>query len=95
MSIHFEWDNQKAAVNVQKHGIEFDEATTVFRDNFSLTIADPDHSNDVEERWVILGRSVRERLLVVVHVEVDDLTIRIVSARRATKSEALDYASRL
>ena len=81
MSIKFEWNPRKARSNVRKHGIDFDGATTVFADLLSITIPDPDHSKN-EERWVIMGLSNRQRLLVVVHTEEAE-TIRIISVRRA------------
>ena len=81
MSIKFEWNQRKARSNVRKHGIDFDEATTVFADLLSITIPDPDHSEN-EERWVTMGLSNRQRLLVLVHTEEAE-TIRIISVRRA------------
>jgi len=63
MGLRFEWDRRKAARNLAKHGRSFDEASTVFADGLSLTIPDPDHSED-EERWIIIGQSNRGRLLV-------------------------------
>ena len=89
MGLRFEWDRRKAARNLAKHGLSFDEASTVFADGLSLTIPDPEHSED-EERWIIIGQSNRGRLLVVVHIE-DDNTIRIVSARGAEKRERVKY----
>ncbi len=89
MSFRFEWDVAKARDNETKHDVTFDEAVTVFDDPLSLTIADPDHS-ETEDRFVTLGISVASRLLVVVHVERLD-TIRIVSARPATRSEQRTY----
>ena len=77
----FEWDSNKAKRNVEIHGITFDEASTVFNDRLSLTIYDPLHS-DVEDRFVIIGSSYKNRLLVVVHTERGD-NIRIISARKA------------
>jgi hypothetical protein len=74
---------------LQKHGVEFPEATTVFDDDLSITIGDPDHSKG-EERFLLLGRSSRHRLLVVAHVEQNE-TIRIISARRANNRERRDY----
>lgn len=68
MSLLFEWDRNKAQQNIKKHGISFEEATTVFGDPLSLTIRDPLHSID-EERFVIIGSSYKYRLLVVVHAE--------------------------
>jgi len=89
MGLRFEWDRRKAARNLAQHGVSFDEASTVFADELSLTIPDPDHSDD-EERWIIIGRSHRGRLLVVVHTE-DDATVRIISAREAEKRERVKY----
>ena len=82
MGLRFEWDRRKAARNLSKHGLSFDEASTVFAE---LTIPDPDHSED-EERWITVGQSNRGRLLVVVHTE-DGNTVRIISAREAEKRE--------
>jgi len=89
MALLFEWDPKKARNNLAKHGISFDEASTVFRDPLSITISDPLHSED-EERFVLTGCSCRNRLLVVVHTERGD-RIRIISARPATRSERLRY----
>jgi len=89
MSIKFEWDPRKARRNLRKHGIDFDEASTVFADILSITIPDPDHAED-EERWVTMGLSNRQRLLVVVHTEEGE-TIRIISARTADRLERRKY----
>jgi uncharacterized DUF497 family protein len=89
MPIKFEWDPRKARQNLRKHGIDFDEATTVFADIFSITIPDPDHSED-EERWVTVGLSNRQRLLVVVHTEEEE-TIRIISVKAADRVERRKY----
>lgn len=89
MSIKFEWDTAKARQNLQKHRVDFTEASTVFADTLSITIPDPDHSED-EERWVTMGVSNRQRLLVVVHTEEDE-TIRILSARTADRLERRKY----
>ena len=89
MSIKFEWDPRKARRNLRKHGIDFNEASTVFADTLSITIPDPDHSED-EERWVTMGLSNRQRLLVVVYTEEGD-TIRIISARMADRLERRKY----
>ena len=90
----FEWDPAKAVSNVRKHGVSFDEAATVFADNLLLSMQDDEHS-DFEQRWVSLGRSSEEQLLVVVHTyrELDDNTmaVRIVSARPATPRERRRY----
>jgi uncharacterized DUF497 family protein len=89
MSLIFEWDGQKAKQNLEKHNVSFEEATTVFGDPLSLTIEDPLHSTD-EERFVIVGESVRRRVLVVIHTERGD-HIRISSARLATRRERRTY----
>ena len=76
---------------MQKHGVGFDEASTAFADTLSIAIPDPDHSDD-EERWVIMGFSLRQRLLVVVHTEDHEQQIvRIISARPADPSERREY----
>ena len=87
--MRFEWDGAKAADNLARHGVSFEEAATVFRDPLSQTGRDPDHSID-EERFVVFGVSARGRLLVVAHTERGD-TIRIISARAATPSERKIY----
>jgi len=89
MSLEFEWDREKAAENVRKHGVGFEEAVSVFRDPLSLTIPDPDHSIG-EERLLILGMSIKARLVVVSHVERGD-RIRLINARRADSRERRDY----
>ena len=85
----FEWDEQKAQKNFEKHGVSFEEAATIFGDPFSLTIDDPLHSID-EERCVTLGYSEAQRLLIVVHTDRGD-NIRIISARAATLRERKTY----
>jgi len=90
MGIVFEWDDAKAASNERKHGVSFLEAASTFGDPLSMTIADPLHSMG-EHRYVLLGRSVAGRLLVVVHVAPDVERIRIISARVATRSERRAY----
>lgn len=90
-ALHFEWDDEKAVANVKKHGISFDEAKSVFRDERAKLISDPDHSED-EDRFVLLGLSETLRLLVVCHCYRDkNLVIRIISARRATPKESKSY----
>ena len=89
MGLSFEWDDRKAEANVQKHRVSFEEASTVFADPLALTIFDPLHSEG-EDRYVTLGRSQRQRLLVVVFTDRDD-RIRIISARVATRRERKDY----
>jgi hypothetical protein len=85
----FEWDPEKARLNFKTHGISFDEASTAFRDPLSMTIDDPLHSED-EQRFVLIGQSIRGRLLVVVHTERGD-RIRIISARLAKSKERRRY----
>lgn len=87
--MEFEWDPGKAASNEEKHGVSFDEAATAFGDPLSLTISDPDHSDD-EERSILIGETYAGRLDVVVHAERGD-RIRIISARLATKTERYSY----
>lgn len=88
--LRFEWDARKEAVNLKKHGISFDEAKTVFTDEFARLIADPDHSED-EDRFILLGASIHSRLLVVCHCIREDDTIRIISARKADRQERSVY----
>jgi uncharacterized DUF497 family protein len=92
MGLTFEWHEEKAAVNLMKHGVSFEEAKTIFNDSFSLTIADPQHSLD-EERYIDLGRSDTGQLLVVCYTERGS-NIRIISCRKATKSERRTYEQR-
>jgi uncharacterized DUF497 family protein len=89
MRLEFEWDDDKDKKNRRKHGVSFDEAKTVFGDPLSSTIHDPLHSDD-EDRYVMLGESIRGRLLVVVFTDRDE-RIRIISARVATRKERKDY----
>lgn len=89
--IKFEWDPAKAAANIEKHGVSFDEAQTVFYDEFAVQFFDEDHSLD-EERFLLLGLSTGARLLLVCHCEREsDSLIRIISARNATKRERTFY----
>ena len=81
----FEWDSQKARINLQKHGIAFEEASMVFGDPLAGTIPDPLHSTE-EARFVTIGLSPAQRLVVVVHTDRDD-RIRIISARLPTRGE--------
>jgi uncharacterized protein len=85
----FEWDDNKAKINIVSHGISFDEASTAFADTLSLTIYDPQHSRQ-EDRYILLGNSVKNRLLVIVHTYRNE-KIRIISARKATPNERIDY----
>jgi len=87
--VKFAWDPKKATSNLRKHGVSFHEATTALRDPLSTTGRDPDHS-DEEERFIAFGLSSRQRLLVVGFAERED-TIRIITARLATKKERSIY----
>ncbi len=89
--IRFEWDENKNEINKKKHKISFEEAQTVFYDEEALLIDDPEHSQE-EERFIILGLSKKANLLVVCHCyRASDTVIRIISARKATKSETKQY----
>lgn len=85
----FEWDKNKAARNLSKHGVSFEEAETVFDDPLLIDFYDPDHSED-EARYLIVGVSNRRRLLVVSYTERGD-SIRLISAREVTRSEREAY----
>jgi uncharacterized DUF497 family protein len=87
----FTWDRRKNRANLEKHGVFFDEATTVFADPLAASIPDPDHSEG-EERFVTMGYSARNRLIVVCHTEEGD-TVRIISAREANSHERKKYES--
>ena len=89
--MEFEWDPEKAAANVKKHGVDFAEAMTVFSDPLEVTIADPDHSED-EQRFLSIGSSTAGRLLVVAYTERAGRT-RIISAREASAQERQHYES--
>lgn len=89
VGIDFEWDPNKAARNLQKHGVSFEEAVTVFRDDFSISVPDPDHSLE-EERFITVGLSSRNRLLMIAHTERGD-SIRIISVRKLTPMERRQY----
>ena len=87
----YEWHSTKSAVNAKKHGSSFDEAKSVFSDENAKLISDPDHS-DIEDRFILLGISIRLRTLVVCHCyRGDDNIIRIITARKATTSESKKY----
>lgn len=95
MSIHditFEWNCRKAVENCRKHGVSFDEASSAFLDGNARVIADSEHFGD-EDRFILLGLSVRLRLLVVVHCyRAEESAIRIISARKADKTERRQYS---
>jgi uncharacterized DUF497 family protein len=92
MDLDFEWDDEKAERNVRKHGISFQEATTVFLDPLAQTSPDPDHSA-TEERELTIGYSDAHRLIMVSYTHRGH-TARIVSARIATRQERVDYERR-
>jgi uncharacterized DUF497 family protein len=89
MSIDFEWDEDKALANKHKHGVTFDEATTVFENPLAVIFDDEAHS-EAEQREIIVGHSTKNRLLLVCFTERAG-AVRIISARRATKQERTDY----
>jgi uncharacterized DUF497 family protein len=89
MGLLFEWDEKKAKSNLLKHGVSFEEASTAFADDLSITIEDPLHSDD-EDRFILIGLSKFSNILVVVHVERADV-LRIISARKASKKEQKFY----
>lgn len=89
--LRFEWDQSKNRANVRKHGISFEEARTAFYDEHAMLYADPDHSED-EDRFILLGVSVKLRALVVCHCFLKSETVvRIISARKADRAEQRDY----
>lgn len=85
----FEWDEDKEDANLRKHGVSFEEAKTVFGDPLSITISDPGHSRG-ERRYIVIGRSSEEHLLVVVYTE-RRAAIRLISSRRAASAERKIY----
>ncbi len=87
--MNFEWDEDKAEQNYRRHGVHFEEAISIFNDPLAITIYDPAHSS-TEERFVDIGYSDQERVLVVVYTERNDI-IRLISVREATKSEKRAY----
>ena len=89
--LRFEWDPNKAKTNIEKHGISFEEATTVFADEQAVLFDDPDHSED-ENRSILLGFSAMAKMLIVCHcLREESNVIRIISARKATKTEEKQY----
>ena len=95
MQYNFDWDPEKASNNKRKHKISFELAATIFKDPRAFSLFDKEHSDPVEERWITLGLSANGSLLVVVHTynEINDdvARIRIISARKVTKREKLQY----
>jgi len=92
-AVRFSWDGEKAAENVRKHGVSFEEASTVFFDENARLKQDTDHSEE-EDRFVLLGFSAKLRILVVCHAyREDDEVIRLISARAATSNDRRQYRS--
>ena len=88
----FEWDNSKNKTNLKKHGIDFQEAQTVFYDENGILFDDPEHSTD-ENRFIIIGKSIKSNICLVCHCyRQENEVIRIISARKATKREVDRYA---
>lgn len=94
MALKFEWDKDKAAINVKKHHVSFGEALTVFEDDNARIFSGETHSVD-EDREIIIGMSSRRRILLVCFVERWQHVVRIIRARRATKNERKDYEAHL
>ena len=91
INLKFEWDEQKNKINKEKYKISVEEAKMVFYDESAIVIDDPDHSQE-EDRFIILGLSTKANLLVVCHCyRASDTVIRIISARKATKTETRQY----
>ena len=90
--MEFEWDKSKAASNLSKHGVSFDEAQTVFDDTLYIDFYDPDHSYN-EHRYIIVGQSAQNRLLVISYTERGNV-IRLISARKTTRKERETYEER-
>jgi uncharacterized DUF497 family protein len=88
--ITIEWDSAKARANERKHGVSFEEAQSVFYDDFARQFYDPE-SSEAEDRFLMLGKSNRARVLLVCHCERSRDVIRIISARKATRSERTYY----
>jgi uncharacterized DUF497 family protein len=88
--LQFEWDRAKAASNLRKHAVSFEEAETVFEDPNAWRQYDTSHSSD-EDRWRVIGISMKLRLLSVIYLKADEKTIRLISARRTNQAEALRY----
>lgn len=92
--IKFEWNAAKASINVKKHGVSFEEAQSIFYDEFAVQFFDEEHSSE-EDRFLLLGMSTEARLLLVCHCERESgSVIRIISARRATKHESAFYGGK-
>jgi uncharacterized DUF497 family protein len=99
IQFNFEWDPAKAKANQKKHSISFEQATSVFRDPRAISVFDEEHAEE-EERWVTLGATTQGTVMVVIHTfrelgGKDEATLRIISARRATRRELKDYEANL
>lgn len=91
--LRFEWDDSKNAANLRKHGISFAEAQSAFYDEQAIVFSDPDHS-DVEDRFILLGLSIKVRVVVVCHCfRESETVVRLISARKADTGEEGDYWS--
>ena len=96
IDMKFEWDTKKEQKNIRKHGVSFEQACYVFADPFALSLPDTEHSEQ-EERWIMLGKSLNQTLLVVVHTYRDsenNEVVRIISARKAATTEQATYLER-
>ena len=92
--LKFEWDNKKNKINTRKHGVSFEEAQTVFYDEYAIQFFDPEHSED-EDRFILLGSNTKLKTLVVCHCfRQKERVIRIISARKADREEEQEYWSR-
>ncbi len=89
MDLTFEWDDEKSKINYKKHGVTFEEAKTIFNDQFAITIPDPEHSLS-EERFLNIGLSSNNKILVVWYTERGE-SIRIIGCRKATNTERMIY----
>jgi len=95
MQYNFEWNPGKAHTNIRKHGVSFEEATEVFDDPMAMTVFDEDESSNEEDRWITLGKARDQYYLLVIHTyrntNKENVTIRLISARPATKHEIRQY----
>ncbi|MGR3221152.1 MAG: BrnT family toxin [Candidatus Anammoxibacter sp.] len=90
-ALRFEWDNRKEKTNIRKHGVSFEEARTVFYDANAIQFFDPDHS-DKEDRFILLGISLKLRILIVCHCfRGNETVVRLISARKADRIEENEY----
>jgi uncharacterized DUF497 family protein len=94
LQYNFEWDTEKARINRIKHGVAFEVAVQIFLDPLAISVYDEEHSVH-EDRWITIGKAVGDSILVVVHgfteQPPDECTVRVISARRATKREQIQY----